>query len=254
MAERHITLKAFTLSSFNVKNADRLLHLLTKEDGVITVYAGGAGRPKSRLLACSTPFTLSEFELYKAGDRYSVINADIIYAFPGIRGDFDRLEEASRLARLVEDATRFDIGSSGLYDIFGYALYAIADRPDPALSAALAALRIVAEIGFAPHLQRCVTCQASLVAPYRFSQRASGALCKRHEAGYYDLQSMALPLVQVIEHAIHVAFERVLTIQISEPLKTEVTTWIWRYIEFQMEKSYPGFYLPDVSALAPRGE
>lgn len=250
---RNITLKAFTLSAFKIKEADRLLHLLTKEHGLITAYAGGAARPKSRLVACSTPFTLNEFELYTHKGRYSVKNADVIYAFAGIREDFDKLSEASRLAQVFEDATRFESGDTDLFELFGYALYALADRDWPQLHAALASLRLLAAIGLAPFIGRCVTCQAALTAPYAFSFQASGTLCKTHRRDIYDLMPLNENLAALLRHAVSAPLPRLFTVQVPHGLGIDMIEWTWHYLEYQLEKAYPGLLMPEALDISTKG-
>lgn len=250
---RNITLKAFTLSAFKIKEADRLLHLLTKEKGLITAYAGGAARPKSRLVACSTPFTLNEFELYTKGGRYSVRNADIIYAFAGIRSDFDKLAEASRLATLFEDATRYEADDPDLFELFGYALYALADRDDPSFHAALTALRLLAMIGLAPFIGSCVSCQIALSSPYMFSWSESGTLCPTHQRERVDLTLISDALARLLKHAIDTPLPRLFTCKANQRLKNDMIEWVWRYLEQQLEKAYPGLLLPGAIDLAKKG-
>jgi|LSQX01.2.fsa_nt_gb DNA repair protein RecO (recombination protein O) len=246
MSEHHLTVKAFTLSAFSIREADRLLQLLTREHGLISAYAGGAARPKSRFVSCSMPFTLSEFVLYVKSGRYSVKNADVLYAFHGIHGDYERLAEASRLASLFADAARFDSGHTEMYELFGYALYALADRDDPAFSAALAAMRLMAGIGFAPHLANCVVCHAEAKAPFAFSRSAAGTLCTLHRAGVDDVTFMPEYLLRVLLHAERAPLERLLTVQSGEQERQLVLQWIWHYIEYTMEKAYPGLQPPEI--------
>ena len=102
----HLSVDGIVLQAREYGRSAKLLTLLTRQKGRITVIAPGAGSLKSRLKACATPFTYSSFMLFKNGDQYKVDSADVHELFYGLSGDIDRLalgqyflEVAARLSR-----------------------------------------------------------------------------------------------------------------------------------------------------------
>ncbi len=56
---------------------DRRLEILTAQTGRISVFARGARRPSSSLLACTRVFAFGSFDVFRGKNSYSLNSADI---------------------------------------------------------------------------------------------------------------------------------------------------------------------------------
>lgn len=84
----HILVTGMVIFSTPVNDYDRRIILLTKERGKITVFANGARRQGSRMLAATNPFCFGTFKVYERKNAYSLIEANITNYFEELRSDF----------------------------------------------------------------------------------------------------------------------------------------------------------------------
>lgn len=175
---------AIVLHAFDYLESSRILRLATREAGVMSVLARGARRPKSRFGGGLDLFTegVAEIAMRPGRDLQTLSGFDITRRRSDIAENLDRFTGCSALAEM---ALRFagEETAPALFDTLGAALDAVAAAPSArAAETALAgAWRVVADLGFAPALDRCAECHTELdvAGAARFSHSSGGTLCDR---------------------------------------------------------------------------
>jgi DNA repair protein RecO (recombination protein O) len=175
---------AIVLHAFDYLESSRILRIVTREGGVRSALAKGARRSSRRFGSAVDLFAQGSAQLYvKPGRDLDNLSAfDVERARPELAADLGRFAGASAIAELTLRFGR-DEADTTLFDAVVSALDALSvAAPDETLAATLAgAWHIVAELGFAPTLDLCADCHASLPLQdtVMFSHRAGGALCLR---------------------------------------------------------------------------
>lgn len=82
-----IEVTGIVLKQSPVKEYDRVVTLLTRERGKITVFANGARRPGNRFGAATNPFAYGVFRLHESRQYYSLVGVDIANYFEELRTD-----------------------------------------------------------------------------------------------------------------------------------------------------------------------
>ena len=82
------TTKALILREVRYKESDRILTVLTAEDGKRTLKARGALRKGSKTAAATQQLTFSELTLFENRGRATVNEGVILEPFEGLRADF----------------------------------------------------------------------------------------------------------------------------------------------------------------------
>ncbi|MCR5733207.1 MAG: DNA repair protein RecO [Lachnospiraceae bacterium] len=84
----YVPVTGMILETFPAGDYDRRLVMLTTDRGKITVFARGARRTNSKMMAATNPFCFGRFKLYEGKNAYNLIDADIDNYFEELREDF----------------------------------------------------------------------------------------------------------------------------------------------------------------------
>jgi len=187
--------EAVVLRSLRFSEADRILHLYTRERGRIGAIAKGVRKTKSRFGARLEPLSHVELMLHEgSGELQTVTGAELLESHHTTRESSYRLSagligaeamlklyaEPEPNARAFEALTRF---------------LALLDETEPPPGAqpvydplALSfQLKLLWLSGYLPHVTACVECGAAELTA--FSARAGGAVCREHARGAFAVSS-----------------------------------------------------------------
>lgn len=174
---------AVVLHAFDYLESSRVLRLLTRDAGVVSVLARGARRGRSGSVGPGL-FSAGDAQISMRPTRelQTLASFDVTAAHAGIGLDLDRFAAASAVAEL---ALRFAAGEANapLHDAVATTMDDLAVSAGSGAGAVglRGAWHVVAAAGFAPAVDLCALCHASvdpvLAAP--FSGRAGGVLCPR---------------------------------------------------------------------------
>jgi DNA repair protein RecO (recombination protein O) len=173
---------AVVLHVFDYLETSRIVRIATRELGVQSVLARGARRSRSRYGSALDLFAsgVAEISTRPGRDLHTLTSFDIQRARPRLAEDLGRFTGASALAEL---ALRFSGEDThpALFDTLIASLDALdASAGGATIDVSLgSAWRIVGELGFAPSLDQCSSCEAIVpeADAAAFSHRAGGVLC-----------------------------------------------------------------------------
>lgn len=151
--------EGIVLRETEYKDADKLLTVLTREHGKITLRARGVKSGRSRSKAACQLLTFSEFTVSEKQGRYTVTEAVAKEMFPELREDIELLYLASYFAQVTDAVAQEEDASPELLSLLLNALYALAKLKKPQmLVKAVFELRLACIAGFLPDLRACAVC------------------------------------------------------------------------------------------------
>ena len=99
---RTFNAKGLVLKETLVGEADKILTVLLKERGKVSVSAKGARKTGSKFLFASQVFCYCDYVIYTGGKYYSIASAQFIDNFYGISSDYDKLCIGAYLLELTD--------------------------------------------------------------------------------------------------------------------------------------------------------
>ena len=104
--QEYTQITGMVLKAEPIGEYDRRVVILTKEMGKISVFARGARKQGSRLLAATTPFCFGDFKLYVGRNTYNITDAVISNYFEGLREDYEGAYYGMYFLELMDYYTR----------------------------------------------------------------------------------------------------------------------------------------------------
>ncbi len=162
----------------DIDEADRVLTILTRDRGVITAFANGAKRLKSKLMAATQALTYSGFQLYKGKDHYTVDSAETLTVFYGIRNDIDSLSLAGYLCELTQSLAPEEDEAEGFLRLLLNCLHFLnTGTRTVRFIKPVFELRILALAGYMPNLVCCTVCSCYEAPTMYFCLNSAKLLC-----------------------------------------------------------------------------
>jgi DNA repair protein RecO (recombination protein O) len=185
--------EAVILRSIRLGEADRVLHLYTRERGRVGAVAKGVRRVRSRFGGRLEPLFRVDLLLHEGrGELCTVTGAETVHAHAALRERRESLERATQACDAV--LRLLDSGESNLpaYNLLCHELQLLDADPGAASRAQALAfrLKLLLAAGFVPELAACASCgeREHLGA---FSASAGGVVCSACEAGSFPLDPAA---------------------------------------------------------------
>ena len=189
----YIKTDGIVLREVAYQDSDKLLTVLTREYGKLTVRARGVRSSRSRSKAACQLLAYSEFTLLERGGRYVVTEATAKEMFPELRNDLELLSLASYFAQAADVLSPEGEENPPFVSLLLNALYVLGrlGLPQKLVKAAFE-LRAMCLSGYEPDLRGCAVCGAPEPESPLFHLN-EGVLCCaacRAEAG----EGAAIPL------------------------------------------------------------
>lgn len=155
----NITTQALVLREVKYKEADKILTILTWDEGKLTVRARGALRKNCKYAAATQALTLSEMTLFGNRGRWSLNEAETAEQFLGLREDIGKLALGHYFAEILEVVSDEDSPNPALLSLGLNSLYALSRNlcSDRQVKAAFE-LRLLCLAGFRPDVEACTVC------------------------------------------------------------------------------------------------
>ena len=175
--------EAINLKSYNLNDADKIILMYSRDNGLIKGVAKGIKKPKSKLGARMDLLMANSLQLLKGRSMDTIIQAQTINNFKKSREDIDKLMLYSYISELVVNIGEgSESGSKEIYDLLYKALNRIAEsvtKKDALIAVIKFQLKILLIMGFCVELDTCLCCgERVLDEVMYFANSMGGILCE----------------------------------------------------------------------------
>ena len=186
MAIRHD--QGIVLRSFPFGEADKVVVLLSPNNGKLRTVAKGIRKTKSRFGGRLETFCHVDLVLYEGRNLDTITQVEMIEPFHSLRADLDRVVAAGAMTEVADAVAQENETSVRLFLLVQRGLRALDAGPAHPDLVSSFLLKAAETIGVAPALDRCAGCGRTDDLR-RFSFAAGGVLCERcRTPGAYALR------------------------------------------------------------------
>jgi DNA repair protein RecO (recombination protein O) len=189
--------KAIVLKNRNLGEADRIVLLLSEDQGKIEASVKGARRQRSRFIGNTLPFNYLDLMLFTGKNLDQLSQAEIIHPFSTLREELVKMAYASFWVDLVDHFIPEKEGHGEIFRFLLAAFITLERSATPDLLNLAFEARLLNYLGYQPQLDSCVQCEAAggIVC---FSPENGGVVCKNCAPGLRDLIPVTVKEIKLL--------------------------------------------------------
>jgi DNA repair protein RecO (recombination protein O) len=235
--QRLYRVSAIVLKRRDMGEADRLLTVLTRDRGKLTLLAKGVRKSASRKAGHIEPFTHVDLLVAKGRSLDLVTQAETLNAHRNLREDLWRSSWAYYVAELADAFIQDEDPHELLFDLLLETLRRLDRGAEVAPVIQYCEIHLLSLAGYQPQLFRCVRCGELLKAETNFlSLEQGGALCPQHGAHQAGTMVLPLPVLKVLRFLQTRPWEQVSRLRLSLGVSRQVEDLLEQYIVYHLER------------------
>lgn len=235
-----VTITGIVLNETNYSETSKILNILTKEYGYISVMAKGARTLKSKIRGISMKLVYANFTItYKEKGISLLHEGNVINSLKYIMTDLEKMNYANYLLDLMKSVLK-ENNDSNLFFILKDALLKINEDFNKGLIANIVEIKLLDYLGVKPNFSDCINCYQKDI--YTFSIPLGGCVCQNCFQDTYVFRENTLKLLNLFQR---VDISKIDKLNITSlRVVEEINYFIQEYYE-----TYTGIYLKNKDKL-----
>lgn len=239
-----ITVEGIIVNEKSYSETSKIIDIITKEYGYISVLAKGAKSIKSKLRSTTTKLTQGNFVIiYKENKLSTLIEADIINYYKNIKKDITKISYATYILELTTQVVK-QTGNIKVYETLIATLDKINENYDPLVLTNILELKYLNYLGVMPIIDGCSKCGSTNIIT--ISVDASGYLCKNCRTNETIVNEKTIKLIRMFYY---LDINKIEKIEINKQIKEEINYFLSNYYD-----KYTGIYLKSKNFIKKVGE
>lgn len=229
-----IRVEGIVLTTTNYSESSKILNVLTKEKGKISVLSKGCCNIKSKLRSVSNKLVYGYFNIYyKENGLSTLICVDVIDCFKNILTDIARIGYVSYITELVEQVVK-QVNDNSIFDLYINTLLKINEKYDPSILTNIIELKLLDYLGVMPVIDSCSICGSDKQI-ITIDSDSGGYVCKNC---YTNQKLVSEKTIKLIRLFYYVDISKITKLELCSLSKKEINSFIEEYYD-----KYTGLYL-----------
>lgn len=232
--------EGIVLHDTNYSESSKILNVITKELGLISLISKGCRNMKSKLGATSRKLIYGKFHIYyKEKGLSTLICVDVINSFNNICNDLKKITYAGSALDLVNQIAK-QSNDTSLFDLLRDILVKMEEGLDASILNSILELKALDFLGVSPSIDGCSLCgnNKNIVT---LDSHAGGYICKDCYQNEVVTSSKTIKLIRLFYY---VDIANITKLDISKESVQEINLFLDDYYE-----RYTGIYLKSKSFL-----
>lgn len=238
-------IKGIVIGDTNYSETSKILKVLTKEHGIISVMSKGCRRLKSPLRSASAKLVYAYFNIvYKQNGISTLTSVDIIDNFDKIKLDIKNISYASFILELTTQVYNQN-NDNELFDLLINGLIKINEGFDPLIISNIIELKYLEYLGVKPSIDCCSKC-GSTNDIITLNSTSGGYICKDC---YANEELVSKKTITVIRMFYYVDISKISKLELHDDTIKEINNFLDAYYD-----EYTGLYLKSKQFLKNLGK
>ncbi len=218
--------------------SSKIIDVLTKEYGLISILAKGVKKLKSNLRGVTMKLTYGYFHIYYKEDKLStLIDIDIIDNLKVIKKDLTKISYVVYICELVKQVIKQpnkETNNDEIYEITIAAILKINEEFDPKVITNIVELKMLSYLGVQPIIDKCIVCgdTASIIT---ISTDKGGFLCLQCRHNEPIISDKAIKFIRMFYY---LDISKITKLNINNTIIREIDNFIDQYYD-----KHTGLYL-----------
>lgn len=233
-----LSTRALVLRETKYKETDKILTVITEDDGKQTVCARGVMSKSSKIAAACQLLTFSEMTFSESYGKLYVKEAQPVEQFLGLREDISYLALGAYFAELLETVSDEDSPTAEILRLGLNSLFALSNKLyKPEHIKAVFELRLMCVAGFEPNLESCPACGKDSPEKPVFSTSGGTVLCGNcRSEGYGETLLLDTSALAAMRHICTADSKRIFSFSIDEKSEKRLAAACEAYAIAQLDR------------------
>jgi len=125
-----VSFKGIILKTCEYNEKDRIISVLTKDDGILNICCKGVAGKSSKLSFVSVPYSYCDFVITESHGFYYLKEGNVISGNTGIMNSLEAMAVSGHIASCILETVMQSDNSSECYELAIYALYLLGINPE----------------------------------------------------------------------------------------------------------------------------